>query len=293
VAQLYSFMGWFARAAACSRMTCRLARRLGDRRVETNGRFVLTLAEGGRGRYDAALEALEAGRALAIATGSPWRARYPNQRAWLAAELGDWQSAYDFDQAGLAETRAVRGFREFEISTLINLVLDCTALGRLDEAAAHLADAQASLGRPEFGSHNWRWRTRLADARGRLHLARGEPAAAAAAVNELLDWAERTQARKYLARGWLLRAQLAQAPAVETDLLAAQRWADGAGYFPLRHAARLALAALFAREGDAQRAATCRLEAARVLAGLEASLQHPELRQSLARGFPPASASPA
>jgi hypothetical protein len=295
LAQLYSFMGWFSRAAACSHAACRLAHRLGDRRVETNAHFILTLAEGGRGRYDAALEALEAGRALAIATGSPWQARYPNQRAWLAAELGDWNAAYAFDQAGLAETRAVTGFREFEISTIVNLVLDCTALGRLDEAAAHLAEAQASLGRPEFGSHNWRWRTRLADARARLHLARGEPVEAAAAVHELLDWSARTQARKYSARGWLLRAQLAQEPAasVAADLLAARDWADAAGYFPLRHATRLALAAFYSQQAAEQRANACRAEAARVLADLDASLRHPELRLSLERGLPPALPHPA
>jgi adenylate cyclase len=81
--------------------------------------------------------------------------------------------------------------------------------------------------------------------------------------------------------------ELGQAPAAssEADLTAARDWADAAGYFPLRHAVRVALADLHARQGDAQRAGRCRSEAARLLAELESSLRHPELRQSLARGF--------
>ncbi len=288
LAQLYSFMGRFDRSAACAKATCRQAQALGDQRMECSAHFVLALAEGGRGHFDAALQALEAGRALAEATGSLWLARYPNQRAWLSAELGDWEAAYSLDQAGLAETRAVPGFREFEISTLINLVLDCTALGHLAEAGAYLAEAQASVGRPEFGSHNWRWRTRLADARARLHLARGEITPAAAAVGELLEWAEHTRARKYLARGWLLRAQVAKVgtPAVEADLLAARDLADTMRHFPLRHGARVALADHCARRGEQARATGYRREAAHVLGELASALQDPALRQSLALGFP-------
>jgi hypothetical protein len=51
--------------------------------------FYISLAEGGRGRYDEALAALEEGRRLAEEVSSPWLARYPNQRARLRAELGD------------------------------------------------------------------------------------------------------------------------------------------------------------------------------------------------------------
>jgi hypothetical protein len=52
------------------------------------------------GRYDQALAVLEVGRLLGEEISSPWSVRYPNQRAWLSAELGDWETAYVFDLAG-------------------------------------------------------------------------------------------------------------------------------------------------------------------------------------------------
>jgi hypothetical protein len=104
-------------------------------------------------------------------------------------------------------------------------------------------------------------------------------------VDELLAQAERTQARKYVGRGRLLRAQLAQAAGhpPEADLLAAREAADRLHYFPLRYAARAALAEYYDQRGDASRAQQCRTEAELLRTSLAASLRHPELRQSLAR----------
>ena len=241
-----NFVGRFGRAAACARLACDLNHRLVERASECGGLFYLALAEGGRGNYDAAWTALEEGYALAQQIRSPvWLARYPNQRAWLSAELGDWETAYEIDRAGLEPARAVPGLREFEISTLINLALDCIALHRLDEADAYLVESQRDVGRPEFGSHNWRWQTRLADARARLALAQGKYAVASEALGALFQWAELTHARKYLARGLVLRAELHlqhdDVPAAEHDLSAAVAHADQMCYFPTRIDARTQL----------------------------------------------------
>ncbi|MFQ5858707.1 MAG: AAA family ATPase, partial [Anaerolineae bacterium] len=201
-----NFMGRFGRAAACAQKAYEIKRRLGDRVGEFVSLYLKARAEGGRGNYDAALVALEAGRAVSEETNNPFGlAQYPNTRAWLSAELGDWQAAYEFDRAGLEPARAAP-VRPPEISTLINLVLDCTALGKLDVAEGYVLELQKWMGRPEFGFHAWRWQTRLADAHARLLLVRGRHAEAAKAVRELLGWASRTQAQKYLARGLLLRA---------------------------------------------------------------------------------------
>ena len=104
-------------------------------------------------------------------------------------------------------------------------------------------------------------------------------------MDELRALAERTQARKCVGRGRLFRAQVAQAAGQppEADLLAACDVADHLHYFPLRYAVRGALAEYYAQRGDAARAQQCRDEAELLRAGLEASLRHPELRQSLAR----------
>src|SRR5690606_10675626 len=155
-----------------------LARQTGNRRISIVLNYILSLAEGGRGNYDQALADLEAGKRAADEIDSPWAARHINQLGWLHAELGDWETAYAIDLSGLEPTRALTGFKEIEISTQINLALDCIGLGRLDEALAYIQACEESLGLTEYGVHDWRWRTRLADARARLHLSTGQLAEA-------------------------------------------------------------------------------------------------------------------
>jgi predicted ATPase/class 3 adenylate cyclase len=286
---LDNFMGRFGRAAAGARQAIELARRSGERTGECSLLYYLSLAEGGRGNYDAALAALEEGRAVAEQIHSPlWLARFPNQRAWLSAELGDWAAAYEIDRAGLELARAVPGLREFEISTLINLVLDGLALNRLDEAEAYLIESQRDVGRPEFGSHNWRWQTRLADAQARLALARGNRDKADKAIGELFAWAESTHARKYLARGLVLRAdrhlQQHDHPSAECDLAAAVGHADQMCYFPARVEARSQLRRLYEQTGSATQADRMRRELCELIADLDRTLQQPDLRLSFEHG---------
>ena len=286
---LDNFMGRFGRAAVGARKAIDLARRIGEHAGECSILYYLSLAEGGRGRYDAALAALEEGHAVAEQIHSPlWLARYPNQRAWLSAELGDWATAYEIDRTGLELARAVPGLREFEISTLINLALDCVALNRLDEAEAYLIESQRDVGRPEFGSHNWRWQTRLADARARLTLAQDKSNEADQAIGELFEWAERTRARKYLARGLVLRAerylQCHDPSSADCDLIAAIGHADQMCYFPTRVEARGKLRRLYEEAGSVAQADRMKQELSELIAELDGTLQHPELRQSFERG---------
>jgi hypothetical protein len=286
-----NFAGRFGRAAACARKAYELFLRLGDRRMACGILFYESLAEGGRGRYDQALAVLEEGRLLAEEISSLWSTRYPNQRAWLSAELGDWETAYEIDLAGLHPAQAVPGFREIEISTLINLALDCTALGRLAEAEAYLSESQKDLGRPEFGSHNWRWSIRLGDARARLALAQGDLEGAVQSIASLLDQAKQREARKYTGRGLALRlrAQVHQAegsfPAAEADLLVARNLADRLCYLPTRVETRLRLSQLYKQTGSADLGERYQAEATELVAALDAQLQHPELRASFERGI--------
>jgi class 3 adenylate cyclase/tetratricopeptide (TPR) repeat protein len=282
-----NFMGRFGRAAACVRQAIALYLHLGEKGLAVNAHFFCTIAEGGRGDYDAALEVLEAGRALAQEVSSPWLPRYYNQRAWLSAELGDWETAYSLDLEGLEPARLLPGYHEILLSTQINLAVDCLALGRIQEAESYLLEAEKNVGRPEFGSHNWRWRTRLDDARARLFLRRGQRTEAGRAVERLLDWADHTRARKYTARGLILRAQIAQAgPAlVEADLLAAAQMADTMCYYPIRIEARRQLLDLYLRLNAPEKIPPLLAELERLLDTLNESLTHPDLRRSFERGL--------
>ncbi|HEX6305064.1 MAG TPA: adenylate/guanylate cyclase domain-containing protein [Anaerolineales bacterium] len=289
LAMLENFAGRFARAAVCARTACEMYLHMGDRLRACGVLFTQSLAEGGHGWYDRALEVLERGRLLARETSSLWLARYPNQRAWLSAELGDWETAYEFDLAGLHPAHDIPGFREIEISTLINLVLDCTALGRWPEAETFLAEAEKDLGRPEFGSHNWRWRIRLADARARLDLARGDLDAAAQSIASLLEQAQKMLARKYTTRGLVLRGRVHLAQGAfslaEADLQSALELADSLCYLPAQVEARLLLSDVYQQTGPAEVAKGHDAEASQLVAALDAQIQHPELRRSFERGI--------
>jgi tetratricopeptide (TPR) repeat protein len=280
-----NFMGRFGRAAACAQKAYAIKKGLSDRVGEIVTLYLLARAEGGRGNYDAALDALEHGRAIANEIRNPFGlAQYPNTRAWLAAELGDWQTAYELDRAGLDIARHAP-IRPPEISTLINLVLDCVALGKLDEAETYVLDAQRWMGKPEFGFHAWRWETRLTDARARLLIAHQLYDDAAPLVIELLDWAERTQSTKYRARGLVLRAHIHLATndlaRAENDLQIARHLADVMQYVPIQIHARRLLADVCA--GDA--AKDYRVQVTQIIDALGKRLQHPELQKSLERGL--------
>ena len=181
------------------------------------------------------------------------------------------------------------GLREFEISTLINLALDCVALNRGDDAEAYLIESQRDVGRPEFVSHNWRWQTRLADARARLAVAQGKSAEADQAIVELFERAELTHARKYLARGLMLRAerhlQRGDLSAAECDLVAAAGHADQMCYFPIRAEARSKLRQLYEQTGSSAQVDRMRRELSDVIADLDRTLQQPDLRHSFERGI--------
>lgn len=284
-----NFMGRFGRAAACARKAFEVKRSLGDRVGEMLSLYLLGRAEAGRGHYDGALAALEAGRAVAEQTRNPFgQAMYANQRAWLSAELGDWQTAYDLDRVGLETARAAP-IRPPEISTLINLLLDCVALGRYREAEAYLNDLQQWIGRPEFGFHAWRWQTRLGDARARLSLARAQHGDALRAVDDLTEWAARTHSRKYLARGRLLRGQIQFAQnelrEAEASFAAARDLADTICHLPTRLQARRGLLRIQARAGNGMAADQLTAEISQLIEDLDRRLGHPDLRRSFERGL--------
>ena len=283
-----NFMGRFGRAVACARAAHAIKASLRDRVGEIVSMYLRGRAEGGRGCYDAALDALQAGHAVAEETQNPFGiAQYPNTRAWLSAELGDWQTAYEFDRAGLEVARAAP-VRPPEISTLINLVLDCAHLGRLDEADQFVLQLHQWMGRSEFGFHAWRWQMRFADARARLLIANSLFDEAQPVVDELLDWAGRTASAKYRARGLMLRARLritrGDSGGAKVDLTAARGLADVMGYLPVQIQARRALAELGDQAGTAA-PERYREQAAQLVTGLGQSLKHPDLRRSFERGI--------
>jgi tetratricopeptide (TPR) repeat protein len=284
-----NFMGRFGRACACAGQAYEIKASLGDRVGEIVSLFLLARAEAGRGHYDAALSALEGAHAVAKETQNPFGlAQYPNTRAWLAAELGDWKTAYEIDRAGL-EVASQSPVRPPEISTLLNLVLDCIALARHKEAEEYLLHAGEHVGRTGFGFHSWRWQMRLLDARARLLMEFSLFDEAFQVVNGLLDWSDRTESAKYKARAILLRARIYLAEkntaAACADLLVARDLADVMCHLPTRLLARRALEQLYEAAGERALADQVRSEGRSLIVHTETRLEDPDLRHSFANGL--------
>lgn len=284
-----NFMGRFGRASACAHKAYAIKSELGDPVGAMVSMYLQARALAGSGDYDAALTALERGKEIADETRNPFGlAQYPNTRAWLAAELGDWETAYEIDKWGLEIARGAP-VRPPEISTLINLVLDCTATGRLAEADEYVLQVERWIGRAEFGFHAWRWQIRLLDARARLLIACSLHDEARQVVQNLIEWAVRTRSDKYRAKSHLLRAQIHTETGewnnAAGDLALARGIADGMHYLPSRLYARRQLRRIAVRNHDTSLAERMEQEAVMICAAVNSCLRHPDLRSSFVRGL--------
>jgi tetratricopeptide (TPR) repeat protein len=231
---------------------------------------------------------LEQGHTLAEEIRNPFGiAEYPNTRAWLAAELGDWQTAYELDHAGLQVAHQALA-RPPEINNVLNLFLDCTMLGKLGEAEEYCRRLSQWMGHPEFGYHLWRWQLRYDDAYARLLIAQSRHDEAAVIITKLIKETEHTLSTKYRARALVLRAQiylaLGEAERAQVDLLTARHLADVMTYMPIRIQARQMLATTYAQT-DPGKAEQYSTQAAQILQEIKTCLKHPDLKHSFERGM--------
>ncbi len=102
-------------------------------------------------------------------------------------------------------------------------------------------------------------------------------------------WAGRTQSRKYLARGLLLRGQLNLARdafvGAEAKFVVARELSDTMQYVPVRVQARRELIKIHEQRGASEAAVRLRIQVKELIADLAFRLKTPDLRRSLERGL--------
>jgi DNA-binding CsgD family transcriptional regulator len=210
------------------------------------------LALGELGHYESALRTLLAGVALAETLGERYYlAKLLNTVGWLYHELGDAETAREWDLRALEAVRGTHADRvtEAERYTLLNLTSDELAAGRVDAAAEHVRAIEPLLARREYGLARYcnRYQLLLAE----VALAQGDAAAALRAAQEVPHLASPHDMPKNVAKRELLtgRAHLAQGrPAAAFEALeCGVALADSIGHASLRWQGRLWL-------GDALRA---------------------------------------
>jgi DNA-binding CsgD family transcriptional regulator len=173
----------------------------------------LGLALGERGQYAAARRALLNGVTHAETLGERYYlSKLLNSVGWLYSELGDPDTAREWDLRAFESVRGSHGKRvtEAERYALLNLATDELTAGNIDAAAEHLRAFEPLLEQHEYGLIRYLNRYQLV--RGELALAQGDPVSTLGAANEATLLATEKGMRKNLAKGRLLagRAHLMQ-----------------------------------------------------------------------------------
>lgn len=246
------------------------------------GYFILGMSQASLGEYQAALDALLGALKLSETAGDRfWRARLLNTVGWVYHDLFSLDLAIQHDRASLDLARSgTPRLTEAEGNALANLASTSVALGCYSEARGYLAEGLAMSAHEPF--MRWRYLTRLLIVQGQLALIDGDHPAALHAVEQSLDLARNTKARKNIARSCLLRGHVLQAmgdiararAAMRHALQVAQNLENPGLIWPCR----LALAQLEERAGQPAAAHEQYVAAHEVIARITSRLADAALR---------------
>ncbi|MBI2761998.1 MAG: AAA family ATPase [Chloroflexi bacterium] len=191
------------------------------------GSWIEGWALAGQGRYESALGVLLNAISFCDRIGEVFaRAKIVNTIGWIYAEVENHTTAYEWNARGVEDALAL-GFPDAEIESnaRINLGLNLTALGRLDEAGEQFRQVERVVRdpNPELRWAKWRYSQRLFVGYGELWLVRGDLERALTLATECLALADETESRKYIIVARRLRAAVYLA---QSDHAAAQRELD-------------------------------------------------------------------
>ncbi|MFQ5974406.1 MAG: hypothetical protein ACE5Q3_18950, partial [Alphaproteobacteria bacterium] len=169
----------------------------------------------GKGDYDAAAAALREGLARSEKIGDEASlARFLNTLGWLHAECEDHEPAVELsDRAGALASKS-RHATAVERTAYVAVNKADVFMAKGDLVLAREALEQVRRLVEDPASHEWmKWRYALHFhiTEGEFWLARGDLRRAEASCDRGLDQATRTASRKYVARAWRLKGEIATA----------------------------------------------------------------------------------
>ena len=213
--------------------------------------------------------------------------RYLNSLGWLHLECGNLEQALDLNRRGAEE-----GQKRGDPAMIANAELN---LGDIFLMQGDLVLAQEYLDKIYRLTHDpatsdwgkWRYSMHLFASLSEFWLARGDLAKAQGYAAQYLQGATRTNARKYLIKGWRLQGEIAlarqQRDEAESWLRQAQALAQVVGNPTQLWKTHLALGRLHAETQHQEREQQEYSAAREVIDRLRENLQEPGLRTSLAR----------
>ena len=283
--------GWeakFDEAASLYTAGLRLARAHHVLMSLLEGLFMYGITLTGKGDYDAALALLSEGLALSEKVGDAnFVPRYVNSLGWLHLECGDLERALELNRQG-AEGGQQRGDPEMIANAELNLADLFLMQGDLVLAQEYLDRVDRLTHDPTVSAWGkWRYSLHLFASLGDLWLARGDPAKAHEYVVQCLHGATRTNARKYVIKGWRLQGEIAlarqQRDEAEGWLRQALALAEVVGNPTQLWQTHLALGRVHAERRHPEHARQAESAARAVIDPLLERLQEPGLRTSLAQ----------
>ena len=169
--------------------------------------FSLGLPLAGKGALDEAYGVLAEGLALAERVGDEiFRMRFLNSLGHVLAECGDPEAARPLNERSRELARA-RGDAEVIANAELNLADGFLATGDAALAREICEGVQGVVRSPTTSDFmRWRYTQHLFACMGEAWLALDQAGKAADCADRCLDLATRTSSRKYLARGWRLKA---------------------------------------------------------------------------------------
>jgi DNA-binding SARP family transcriptional activator/tetratricopeptide (TPR) repeat protein len=202
------WLGDYARALEIGQEGLIVARAIRDGLVELLGLAFLCQAYWGAGECAKAFAVLHEGLAKAKERNSTFIVgRLMNTLGWFHRELDDVSHATEYDHESVELGRAA-GISHVEISALINLGLDCLALGQYGRALSYLEPTLDRVEREVLGTERWRWMVHLPIALAEVHYAQGEYERALRYVEQGLERAQATSLQRYVANGQLLHGRV-------------------------------------------------------------------------------------
>jgi len=169
--------------------------------------FFRGMARGNQGQLSEALNTLQEARRLAELNGERyWLPRIPNTLGWLYREMQDLETAVQLDTENVRLAEEM-GMIEGRANAHVNLGHDYLALGEPARAFENLQQAEQLFNRDVW--FRWRYAIRMQAEMASYWISRGDLKMAAMHATASLQAAEMPRARKYLAWGHKLLADIA------------------------------------------------------------------------------------
>lgn len=277
---IHFFQTEYELAIECELEAKQLASRLRDGFLLLTSMFFLGLSRGNLGQISDAIATLEEAIQIAGRNGDRfWFPRMPNCIGWMHRELQDFAGAMKHNEEGLRVARQYHVL-EAEANSLINLGIDHTVGGRVEETASAFNETRDIFKRDAW--FRWRYNIRLEAATAWHWLRQGDLEQAGEFARRLLETANEHEVHKYIAEAHRLQAQIAIA---RGDLDgAAKEFAAGLEELK-RHPAPLVawrtyadLGRLHSERGDETAAKTAFTQAAEIVEACAANVRDDDLR---------------